>query len=340
MNEVSGRPTAVAAFWDWWGQRGRGLAESVIGGGPKEDLVAEMSAHIAAIGAGLQWDCAPGPAGGHLLVVTAAGDPELRAPARAWLRAAVPAPDWSYADLRQPIQDAADTELEFAGRRLRFGDFVVAAHRGNTAIDVAVQHPVFMDIGEEEAAQLTYLALDSFLGEEMVETWIGEVSWPGEPPLDAFPLQHLRTAVADFAAGFRTAEGEPQWVVLQGTGPSGSPVHALAQVPLRQITFPLFDTHVAVTVPYADRTPDGLPGPGSLDALRGLEDRLSEVLGSDGRIVAHQSSDGVRLLHAYVDGTSEAADRVAATAAEWDQGDAQTVVTPDPGWALVNHLAG
>ncbi len=73
---------------------------------------------------------------------------------------------------------------------------------------------------------------------------------------------------------------------------------------------------------------------------RPLGDRLSEVLGADGRVVAHQSSDGVRLLHAYVDGTSEAADRVAATAAEWDQGDAQTVVTPDPGWALVNHLAG
>lgn len=322
---------AIAAFWSWWNGAGPQRAG-------QED---EITARVAAIDPGLQWEIGPGGASRHLLVVSAAGDPALRAPARAWLAAAPPADaTWAYADLRQPLPDAAETVLDVAGRRVDLGGFVVAAHRGNTAIDVAVQHPAFMDIGEEDAAQLTYLALDAYLGEEAVETWIGTVTWPGEPPLDAFPLRHLGSVVRDFAAGWRGEDGEPKWVVLQGSGPSGSPVLAMAQVPLRQITFPLFDTHVAVTLPYADSTPDGLPGPGSLDALRAVEDRIGAALGGDGRVVAHQSHAGVRLLHAYVDGRSEGADTVAAVAAEWEQGDAQTIVTPDPGWSLVNHLAG
>lgn len=117
----------------------------------------------------------------------------------------------------------------------------------------------------------------------------------GEPPLDAFPLRHLGSIVRDFAGGHRDTDGAPTWLMLRGTGPSGLPVLAMAQVPLRQITFPR-RPHLAVTIPYADRTAEGLPAASSLEALRDLEDQLTEAIGADGRIVAHQGHDGVRLL--------------------------------------------
>lgn len=335
------RGDGIPAFWQWWEGDGAALAGRAVTGRADGEELQALTDRIAHLDPGLQWELLPGAESAHLLVVTAAGDPDLRALARAWLQAAPDADlTWSYADLRPADPEAAQTVLEFAGRQVALTDFVVAAQRGNTAIDIAVHHPIFMDIGEEEAAQLTYLALDSFLGERSAETWIGAVSWPGEAPLDAFPLRHLGTIVADFAAGHRDEQGEPVWLMLRGTGPAGLPVLAMAQVPLRQITFPLYDTHLAITLPYAERTDEGLPGPRSLEALRAVEDRIAVALGPHGRVVAHQSHDGVRLLHAYADGRSDAGDRVAALTAEWTEGEARTVLTPDPGWALVNHLAG
>ena len=331
----------IPAFWQWWASEGSALAGQVVAGQAGPEILAPLTERVAAIDPGLQWEFGPGRESLHLLTVTAAGDPELRAIARAWLQAAPPSDlTWGYADLRAADSGAAESTIEFAGRTIALGDFVVAAHRGSTSIDVAVHHPVFADVGEDEAAQLTYLALDCFLGEEATETWIGGVTWPGEPPLDSFPLRHLGSIVRDFADGHRDADGAPTWLMLRGTGPSGLPVLAMAQVPLRQITFPLFDTHLAVTIPYADRTAEGLPAASSLESLRDLEDQLTEAIGADGRIVAHQSHDGVRLLQAYADGRTDAGERAAAVAADWPEGDAQTVVTPDPGWALVNHLAG
>lgn len=142
----------------------------------------------------------------------------------------------------------------------------------------------------------------------------------------------------DFVAEHRDDEGNPAWMALQGSGPTGRPVLALAQVPLRQITFPGFDIHLAITIPYAEQGPDGLPTPAGLALLREREEQLAASLGAEGRIVAHQSHDGVRLVHAYAAPDPAIAARVAEVAAAWPG--TQVVVTADPGWALVNHLAG
>ena len=329
----------IAAFWAWWSDGGAERTQEFVAGEVEHDLAAEIAPLVAAIHPGLQWELALGERSRHTFVVTAAGDPALRATARAWLRAA-PAPTvlWGYDALRRPRLDVADSVFEFAGHRVAMGDFVVAAHLRDTSIDVGVHHPVFLDVGDNEAAQLTYLALDGFLGEEAVETWLGEVTWPAERPLDGFPLQHLPGVVADFAARFRGADGEPQWLALSGVGPTGSPISALAQVPLRQITYPLFDTHIGLSVPYAQSTPEGLPGREALADLRDVEERIRVALGADGRVVAHQSHEGVRLIHAYADAGSAAADRVTALVAGWDQ--AELTVSHDPGWSLVHHLCG
>ena len=40
-------------------------------------------------------------------------------------------------------------------------------------------------------------------------------------------------------------------------------VHALVAVPAKWVDRPLMDQHIAVTLPFADQTPEGLPGPGA-----------------------------------------------------------------------------
>ena len=43
-------------------------------------------------------------------------------------------------------------------------------------VDVAVHHPEFAAMDEQLRLQVTFLALDSLLGEEAVELWVGEVA--------------------------------------------------------------------------------------------------------------------------------------------------------------------
>jgi len=115
-------------------------------------------------------------------------------------------------------------------------------------------------------------------------------------------------------------------------------VLAATQVPLRAATSPDLDTHVRVVVPYQDRTEAGLPGNGSLQALRDFEDHLNARLEGSGRMVAHESCGGVRQLHLYVDGTTPAAEQVRVAAVGWHQGRVDVTVTHDPGWDGVAHL--
>ena len=115
---------------------------------------------------------------------------------------------------------------------------------------------------------------------------------------------------------------------------------ALAQVPLSPVTAPHLDTHVAVLVPYTELTERGYPGPGSLEALRALEDHLADRIGDSGRVVAHQSHRGMRVLHIYVDSTTPAVEQMRAAVNAWEQGRIRVQVTTDPGWHNVAHLRG
>jgi hypothetical protein len=193
---------------------------------------------------------------------------------------------------------------------------------------------------DPERQLATFLMLDTVLGEAAMETWVGTVSVAAEPPLDSVPLIGLRAVIKELTTRFLDAAGEPTWVQLQGTASDGTAVLASAQIPLRAASAPHLDTHAAVEVSFGDQTPEGLPSPTSLTALRDLEQHLNERLGGSGRIVAHQTHQGVRTLHLYLDGTTPAVDQLRAAIVGWDQGQVNVSVQPDPGWESVRHLRG
>src|SRR4051812_48683983 len=98
---------AIDGFWAWWADEGRSLASgSVSGDVSSATLVAAITPRVHAIDDGLAWERSPGSSSRHRLTVTAAGDPDLRAPARRWRASAPPADDeWAFADTRQPVAD-------------------------------------------------------------------------------------------------------------------------------------------------------------------------------------------------------------------------------------------
>jgi hypothetical protein len=328
---------SIEGFWAWWAEEGRALADATIAGGANDALVAGVSSRVSAIHPGLAWELSPGSTASHCLVVSPEGNAELRAAARRWLMAA-PAADatWEFADTRQASPDAASMAIELDGHTISFGDVVVGARREGHRVDVSVHHPTFPTLDQRARLTITFLSLDNAVGETDVELWVGEVTPSMVPPLDGFGLAGLRAVVRDLKAEFTDEHGQPTWAILNGDG-DGGPVLAIAQIPLSSATAPHLDTHAGVFVPYDDQTESGLPGQSALTALRALGDSVSEALGNTGRVVAHQSHAGVRLLHVYLDSTADAVPLLASICDPWPQ-DVRIRVTPDPGWANVAHL--
>ncbi len=330
---------AIRRFWSWWQSEGaEQTALSIVDHEP-ERMVAALSKQIKAIQPGLAWELGPGTSNAHVLVVSAEGDPELRGVARRWRRAA-PAADglWEYSDARLPSPDPADVTLRLGEIDVDVVSATAWARVAGADLNVAVYHPAFTGLAEQERRLATRLLLDTVLGESAVETWIGSIETTTEEPLDPVPLIGLRAVVRELTERFTDADGEPAWVLMEGSTQDGKRVLAGAQIPLRAATAPHLDTYVAVSVPYSDRTPDDLPTDESLTPLQNFGDHLSSRLGASGRLVAHETHDGVRILHLYVDGSTPAVEQLRPVIAGWDQGKVSMTAIPDPGWQHVQHL--
>ena len=332
---------AINRFWSWWQAEGAEQTALAIVDHEPERMVAALTKRIKAIQAGLAWELGPGNDSTHVLVVSAEGDPELRGVARRWRRAA-PAPDglWEYSDTRLPSANPGEVTLTLGETDVDIASASAWARVTGADLNVAVYHPAFGGLTEEERRLATLLLLDTVLGEAAVETWIGSIDTAVEEPLDPVPLIGLRAVIRELTERFTDAEGDPAWALMEGSTQDGERVLALAQIPLRAATAPHLDTYVAVSVPYTDRTPEGLPDDGSLTPLQNFGDHLSARLGDSGRLVAYETHGGVRILHLYVDGSTPAVEQLRPAIAGWDQGQVSMTATPDPGWQHVQHLRG
>lgn len=326
------------AFWTWWTEEGAAACEAGIADGTVEELVDELTARVHALSPDLAWELGPGEGAQHLLVVSPEGNPQARATARRWLRAApAPTATWEYADARPASPDPGSGGITVGATQVDFSGIRVAATRVAHHVDVVVHHPSLRGLPEQARGSVVFISLDHTLGETECETWIGNVEVSLEEPADALTLEGLRDVVAQVRADALDDDGQPTWVMLQGRH-DDAPLMALAQVPLAPSWAPHLDAHLAVDVPFRRATAEGLPEAEALDDLRGLEDHVTERLGESGRLVAHETGRGRRTLHYYVDSAGPTAGVVEAAVTGWTQGRVEVTHTPDPAWQAVRHL--
>lgn len=198
---------AIAAFWLWWAAEGRAEAtrafdEGHDGGHDLTALAERIGARVQAI-ADLAFETGAGRTARHVLVVTPAGDPDLRDVARRWLAAAPAADDaFEYADARQPVRDPGGLAIGLPdGTKVDLASATVVAEVEDTTVHVRVSHPAYAGLPDQAQAQITFLLLDALLGEGVVEQRIGGVEWAGTAGDGAMPLLDL-PAIVD-AAGAR-----------------------------------------------------------------------------------------------------------------------------------------
>jgi len=336
---------AVTRFWSWWQARGARDAAAALAAGQPERMFGRMARHLTAIHPCLVWEFAtsPGELGSlgsaHVLVVTAGGDPALRAITSRWRRAAPPADEvWDYSNFRLAAPDPENTVISLGGARIDVTSATVTADVSGAHVDVTMYHPRFHQLPPDQHVLTAFMLLDSVLGEAAVDTWVGTVAASTEPPPDLVPLIDLPTVVNELEAELTDAKGERPWMVTRVTSDDGDPILASAQVPLRAASAPHLDTHVDVTVSFSEWTPRGLPAPASLKRLRDFQDDVAGGLGRHGQGVAHETHRGVRTLHLYVDSTTFAIKQLRSAVANWNQGSVSVTEKRDPGWDRVQHL--
>lgn len=315
------RAEAITAFWAWWEHARPGI-ESAMDAGDLGGLVDELTARVRAIGEDLAWELG-GSADSRTLVVTAEGDPDARALARRWLLAAPAAGTlghggtWVFTNMRLP--DEGDWVLQVGDHPVGASDLRFAIAEHGAGLDVAVWHPVFAGLPEEDRAQIAFLALDAALGEADVELWLDDIDAPAADPGAAATIDDLRAAVAT-ARARAYQDGQLTWRVLEERTPDGSRI-VRCLVRLSPVLAPQFELHVAITAPYRD-----------FDAVTAFEEHLVEGLEGSGMHVASTTDARERVIHLYVDPAASALDRLRIAAATWDQGSGRVETERDPAW--------
>jgi hypothetical protein len=327
----------TVAFWARWAVLA-GPADEAIRSGQAESLLGELSALVNAVHPGLSWELAPGSTSRHILVVTAAGDAELRATARRWLREA-PAADavWTYADTRPRAVNPTGVTLTIDGTEIALAAVRVAVTVGPDAVDVVMHHPAFPELPDRARVRVAFLVLATVLGEADVKCWIGEVRTTLAPHPDAVRLADLVTAVDHLRAEVTGPAGERGWVLLRAHAPNGDVIMAGAARPLRPMSAPHLDTHVRIDVPYPDRG-DGLPGQPVLADLHALGHHIRTTIDGSGELLGEETTRGFRTLHVYTDSTTPTVEQLRACVGGWPYGAVATHAEPDAPWKAVAHL--
>lgn len=325
-------PDSVQRFWSWWQEHRIEVARAVATGEQVEQVAEELTERLGQVDQRLTWEVGQGDHGSAMvLVVSAGGDPALRATARRVVLAAPPADaQWAYTDLKPPKSSGV---LSFAGHDLDLDDARVVIDEDHTKVHLEVWHPSFAEADETLRLQLAFLMLDVAIGEERIELWVGAVDALEDEPEGAVPLSRVQRVIDDLRGSFLGEDGEPGWAGLQGEGPDG-PLLARARVPLSSLVNPLWETHVGITRHYPDGG-SGFPGEEDLELNGRLEDQIMAALGGDGMLQAVETGGGRVLWHCFVDPLTPVESRLQEVAHGHG---AMITVEPDPEWDAVRHL--
>lgn len=325
---------AIAAFWAWWPGVAPAFASSFSTGAPSDELIEQMNDHVKAIDDRLDWEFGPGTSSAHHLCLSGRGDPELRVVAERWVERA-PAPDatWAFHGARQ-AHPGGGLKLTIGGVDVALDDlcFELEVDDDRGLVDVLAWHPAFAEVADERLRrQIVFIGLDTLLGEDELERWLGRLSVADAPIDDGATPADLREAVAELAS----TPAENRWQLLRGEG-DGKPLIAAVNRAVRRVDHWLKDTLLTVRVALTTANADGMPAREESEALNDAEDRLVASLGSHAVYVGRETHAGARTLFFHVEESGPAAD----IASRWSPSPAHAVTCDlrrDVAWDILHR---
>jgi hypothetical protein len=305
----------IEEYWRWW-EGARDDVQAAIEQGADRAVLHAVLDRVSALG--LACEMSAGLRSRHAICASANGDPALRKLAYRWRDAGPPADEvFEYHASR--IAGDADAVLRMNEREFTFSDlrFGVAVDAPRHELDLDVQHPAFPRMAERERAQAGFIALDTILGEEEVERWIGSLTWSGAAPTATVTPSGLR----DEVARLRASEPSGEWALLRTDD-----AVAVAARPLRPVDHPYFDLLCELRARPVDL---------DLSVLQDNEASLARDFAADAFHAASLTQGDVRTAFVYIDGDTSTSRELEAWAAERGY---ETTFSIDPAWDAVRRF--
>jgi hypothetical protein len=178
----------------WWAAFTETAVEldRVFSGRSELDLPAWMNEHLSPIDEGLMWEFGPAVRGeGHRLVITPEAKHHLRPLVSALLSRAPDIKGWEFYPYRLPetLEMASQAVEARTGGNLTGGK-AQATPGAAGKVDLVFCLPQCTRSGDEEALYQAFVAAETLVGEETLDTWIGGIDV--EPPPKAGFLGRFR----------------------------------------------------------------------------------------------------------------------------------------------------
>jgi hypothetical protein len=337
------RADAIAAFWKFWPTIADAVAASIIASGMSQDHIEAMGEHVHAIDARLDWELGPGRSSKHHLCLSGKGDPVLRVIAEQWLRRA-PSPDanWEYYASRQAhgrgsltLEIAKTPGVPESGHKVQLDKLVcrVTEDDARELLDLDIHHPIFPSLDDDNLkTQIAFIGLDTLLGEDDVERWLGAIQHSDRPPEGAVPLSDVASRIEAFRA---RCTGD-KWAVLKGTK-DGTPIFVSKNTAIKRIDHLLLDMHVEIAITLRSPNPDGLTTNEEADALNAMEDALFGSLAKEAAYIGRETHAGSRTMHLHVMEGGPSAALIETWRSRNPAYVIEVSVRPDPRWDILSR---
>jgi hypothetical protein len=167
---------AISEFWRWFADSAERL-KNLYSTNQMESLMREINREIDKVEPELAWEMGPGKKKPYLLTISGEGDPRLRELADLIIQLA-PADleGWELYAARPPRPAPRIVRLPESGEVFETVDwkFIPLEHPKSGRLDLVIVDDQLVRSDRETALKAVSLYLDQLLGEDTVETWIGE----------------------------------------------------------------------------------------------------------------------------------------------------------------------
>jgi hypothetical protein len=205
--------TRVQQFWKWYKEVAPRFYQT-IEAGECPALANEVSAKVDELIPGFAWVFGPGENGqGHSFTLSGEGNVHRQLLTIFWLANAPKLSGWTFYAARQP-GSVRGMVMETGDNKFNPLEFWITPYvnRDKQKIDIAVWHPLFDKMPEQERWRVLFLFLDEVLGEYGTQQYIGEIKHDPKRLADSIPLEELN----DF---LKRAQSENDW---EKSPPGGS----------------------------------------------------------------------------------------------------------------------
>lgn len=195
-------PESIAQFWAWFSSK-KDVIESMIKRSDASGLSQLLSPRLDRVMPGLAWEVGPGKIRPYMLTISSEGNHAQRRHVETIIRKAPDIGDWEFYSSRQPRNIQSEIELVSDGIRLSTDTwrFEASEDPARRRLDITVIDERLARLKDKLALKAIFVFLDSALGEDNVEAWIGGIQVRRKPAgcEPAYTIREFVTQVRSFA---------------------------------------------------------------------------------------------------------------------------------------------